>query len=93
MPTVYLGGLSYAGPSAWTIWINGQRIDSVNLETAEFEVLAIDRGGVMLRWVPPLDPREFRFALRPNQTYLPYSNRIEDGRVADDPARPADALQ
>ncbi|OIQ89142.1 hypothetical protein GALL_289630 [mine drainage metagenome] len=76
MGTLSLQAVMNAGPDRWTLWVNGRRL-SPHTELQGVRVLALDGDRVEFE-IAAAPPR--RVWLRPNQTYIVATGRIEDHR-------------
>lgn len=65
---VSLGGIVYASPDDWTIWLNGQRVAPKALP-AEVIDLTVRKGVIELKWFDEYTNKIYPLRLRPHQRF------------------------
>jgi len=73
-----LDGLFYVGPERWSLWLNGERLDSAGGTRPDIRILAVSPDAVRLSWRPAGAGSSFRVLLRPNQVFDASLGRVAE---------------
>lgn len=78
---LYLSGILYLGPRAWTVWLNGERV-TPDRWPEHVEGLTVERDSieVKLGFTDGRSPVSIR--LRPNQTYIVATGEVVEGALS-----------